>query len=108
MKTPTHLFNATATLMRATTSQDRQGGVMVTYTAVSPTFKCRVVTVASSEERAMHGDDVTYSATMFCGFDVTISDKDRITIAGTTYKVSGVNNNQNAAIFQTVELTDSL
>ena len=107
MKTPKHLFNVTATLLRETNAQDRQGGVTEAFTSAG-TFKARVVTDGMMEDRTIHGNDVTYTATMFCGFDVTISDKDKIQIGDVVYKVGGVNNNQNAGIFQTVNLTDSL
>jgi len=106
-RTPEHLFNATATLLRARVNQDRTGGVVVQYDPAG-TFKCRVQITGMSEGREVHGDDVTYSATMFCGMDVAISDRDRVQIGSTIYKVGGVNPNQGTGIFQTVNLTDSL
>ena len=107
MRTPTHLFNSTATLLRPTVGRDSTGGVTQAFVE-SGTFACRYTITGVSESREVHGDDASYSATMFCGMDVTITDRDRVRIGTRTFKVGGVDENQGTAIFQTVNLTDSL
>jgi len=108
VRTPRHLFNLIATLLKPALGRDAGGSTIQDFQP-SGTFKCRIQTTGiGPKTREVFGDDTGYTAVLYCGPEVDITDRDRVQVNGTVYKVIGVQDNNRLGVFKTVALSDNL
>jgi len=108
MRTPKHLFNLVATLLKPALVRDAGGSTIQDFQPAG-TFMCRIQTSGiGPKSREIFGDDTGFTAVLYCGPEVGIADRDRVQVNGTIYKVIGVQDNNGMGVFKTVALSDNL
>jgi head-tail adaptor len=84
---PRRLLNSTATIGRASTSDDSQGGYPRTYPAVSTDVACRIRPLSTPERTVGAREEVQATHRIYFLPDEDVRRDDQITIASINYMV---------------------